>query len=84
MDKLTLAAILVDDGEGRAGDTVCQPHASRHTADKGGLARAEVAVHGNDRSVGKVFCKLLADSLGLRLAAAYECLHLPHLEKVVF
>ena len=43
--------VFVDYGEGRAADAAVEAHAPGHAAHEGGLARAQLAVHGDDRTV---------------------------------
>ena len=68
MDELTLAEVLVDYCEGRAGDTAVKTHAARHTANESRLARAEVALHRNDRAALERAREGGADILGIMLA----------------
>ena len=50
MDQLPLSQIFVYDGKSRAGHPAVKPHAPGHAPDKGGLARAQIPVHGNHRA----------------------------------
>ena len=75
MDKLALADVFVYDGKRGAGHTASKPHALCHASHEGGFSGSEVAVHGNNGSVGEILCKLFAYALRFRFTVAYIRLH---------
>ena len=75
MNQLARPLIFVHDRERGARDTARQPHAARHPAHEGGLAAAELAVHGHDFSVRQGARKIRAGLFGLRFTVGQIFLH---------
>jgi hypothetical protein len=71
MDKLLVAKVLVNYGEGGAGHTAFKAKTSGHATDKGSLSGTQVAVHSDHCALGESGSQTAAQILGVLLAVTY-------------
>jgi hypothetical protein len=75
MDKLLVAKVLVNYGEGGAGHTAFKAKTSGHTTDKGGLSGTKVTVHGDHCALGESGGQTATQVLGVLLTVTYKLGH---------